>query len=1728
VKPPTAPRYETRRTAEFFAELQARARNWIPRWASGDVDGDFGLALLQIAARFSSEVAERLDQAGDKMIRGLFDWLAVRGKAARPARVPVVFKLNDAAKVAVPAIAPVALQASVGSASVGFETESDVRILPGRLDAVLGVAPDADAFYLPPPGLSDLSPADSVPVQWRLLSPVPADGDTLQLDPGLGLAQGMLLSISGQQYRISAPPNGNLIEIDPPLAGAALPAGSTVQKVTAFLPFTQARNAQEHVLYLGDPDLFNIEKKATIEVIGGQQLGDGVAWEYWGKLVPPPIVAGSPVDDPMWQQMQQYSGPLPPSGDAIALVKPQGSMEPTQVGDVRARWIRARKATVDASAPVELPGPLAVRINSLGSQNPAPLDPKPPAPQLLQVDVMVNTTAADTQDFYPLGRQPRLFDTLYIGCPEAFSKPNAKARIRFDLADGTFTALSAIDAGALGGVISGVDRAGALHLFSVNADGTLAPLRGGGPHQPPLSGTRLTSQDLRPVMWMQGAILCVAVLAGSDVWVWQEDGTGAWAAPLGAPLFNADPDSPVKSLVGFVDRISGKPLLLALRDGVVSWRDPAGVSWTRYETRVSGVAVTAAALAPVIDETTRAPSIAFLAVLTDGRIAGSVSVTAPLTAIAIGATVSSLVLPFGLFRRALMELDVIALANAQNQLVAWSSIGDRSAVVGLEPGFGPLVASSIDGHVENGSVAAYLPVQGGGSRDLLCWAPFDSSFGSVVFEIHGDPALPEPGGPPTLFGDWAYLACISQGDIVGAHLAGTRTALVAPNTSFVSAFATGDSSAATHPGDTVAVALPDGGSTTAKIAPASTAQGRGVYAPLSFFQLDAFIERDTQVISVPTFLTSSGVSPYIGRVPNPPPPPLPPPPAGSSYFQLDARDTATTQGDYLLVSDGTATGRDFVQVTAPVRNGIAVVTPRPTAPANTNGGYWTAASVSTAQIFPAQMFDATNNSWSIGALRFGDICFPTAVGSPPQPKRQGVAALAKDNATPPNPVWVALDTAWTVPPAPPAATTPFVVDSLVTDWTLLLGDTSSNPTLAWEYWNGSGWWRLDTKDTTNQLKTSGQVAFVVPEDLRATNWAGKTSHWVRARLTGGDYGQEKVVVITTPSPPPPGATQQVVTRSTDGIQPPYALAVWVRYSVDTGIVPTYVRTKDSGSGRDQSVANRTPGALVEAFTPLAVALQRLESQAAATGSPCPPDCSCNDSTAGLAADTAPPPPASGAAAATTSTPVTSSRAIFLGFSTPPSDAPVNVLLLVDQERDHDSLAPLRVDALVGDHFAPVVASDATRGLGESGVLSMSFSVAPVPTELFGATLSWVRLTPSRSDPATPWNPGLRGAYVNAVWASARETLTRELLGSSEGAPNLSVTLARPPALYDSLELRVNEPLGDEEIASLREQAGSDAVLTDVENLPGDWVLWSQVVDPLDEDSGARVYSLDEDSGVIKFGDGEHGRIPPVARDCIVAFVYQRTEVGNDPTTIPGNSVVARMPLNLVSPLETVESVVAADQAAGGAPPDPDDFVLRFGAARLRHRDRVISLGDLEDLAVGSSPQIAQARGFVRSDGTHLVVVMKGEEPRPGAAQARELTRMLLEMASPELNLPGSLQIDAPSLRTIRVDLALGVLGLEHVGGVEEAVKSRIAALFDPAAGGIDGSGWPLGAAPRGDDIAVVLQDTANLESISSVSFRAIADDRTEQAFDGVVQPDELIALAQEPVRFDFQVIEAVA
>lgn len=1694
------PGLESRRATDFERELVARARSWIPSWSLDDGQPDFGLALLKIAARFNSEVAERLDGVGEKMALGFLDWLGLRARAARAARMPVVFRLAETAREPVTAPRAAKMQVDALETTVNFETESELRVVPGTLAAIAAVDPANDAYYLPPPGLSSLEPLDPMPREWRLKSFAAANSKMIQLDPGLGLAEEMLIEIGGNQYRITSAAD-DLVSIAPPVPAGGFEAGARAAKVELFRPFDVARNRQEHILYVGDPDLLNIDAAARIELGGLPTLPGEVSWEYWGKddAVTDPNDA-----DPRWRALTLEDEADP---DALIVGKPKGSIESTEVNAIEGRWIRARLAKSESLVSTDR---ISLRINPRADENnpPPALGDAARRGELPPLEAMVNTVASPTSNFYLLGREPRLFDTLYLGSAEAFSKPGATAWIDFDLSDGVFDALAFSSGIFIGNVLAGVDQSGALHLFSIGANGELSRFRGREPLRPGASGAAngqgagLTSSAIQPAMWTVGLSLFVAVASGNAIWVWRDSfpfmGPSEWQSWGNLPP-DTDPAALVERLVVVSD--SGDPCLVALRkgtlfkctnDGSLNWQP----DWQQLDPNpVPAGGVTG--IAGVRPEDDSVLPTRFLLTEDQGGSVGIHVVDAAGTAVARLANVASDVLPFGI--EGSSGVNLAAVQAAPRILVA------RAATAGAPTSCDPQIAlaagTSIDGHFEGGRLVVYCnAVKPAGGAVSLAWLPFDAKLKSIAFQGPGGPASASNSTPITVAPHHAYLAGRGSGEILAAPL-GSRLELPIAASAFKSAIALMLPAPQTGTGDTVIVSTGATTFATALVEGAARASGSGSLDGNALILLDRWLDLDTASRDV--WIVPAGAASEAGNLDSSAP--------TTSQFKLAS---PLNQGDVLIVDIGGGFETVVIDAIDPLDPLLATVKPAlsPAAPVALN---YKASTVTTqGRVQPAIRLDASNNGWDIELLHAGDLYFPDLM-----PTKQRPLAIAPDPAAQDHAQWVALEIRWT---GVPVATT-FIVDPVLSGWTSTGADLASNPALAWEYWNGTGWWHLEiAEDETSNFRNSGVIRFKIPDDLAPVDWSGKTNHWVRARLIGGDYGRETVKVITATLPD--GSTEQTVQRTSEGIRPPYALDVRVAYSVDQAVVPRLVLTYDSGTLRDQSDANRSPGAIVELFTPLGVTLARMDgTQAAVAGDgQCLPDCDCDGGNASTSA--APGVPSRSPARDPAVAGRAGSRALYLGFTAKLIGEPVNLLFLAGDEGAYERISPLAVDALIGDRFVPIVTADETRALGETGLVKMAFNVEPVAAELFGQTLSWLRLTPAGG--SSGWAPSIAGIYPNAVWARAAETMTRELVGSSEGQPGLTLAVVRPPLLENSLELRVREPLGEEEREALVSR-DPRLVLSDIPDMPGHWVLWRQVGDPVDCDPAERVYALDEATGTIRFGDGMHGMIPPAGTDSIVAFAYQRTEpaVGQE---VPGNFVQARAELNLVAPVESVESVFAADRSAGGVAPESAERVLRFAPARLRHRDRAVSARDFEDLARQNSAEVVQARCLVRNGRVRLFVVMRGDTPLPSRAQQRELRRMLLAAAPAFLAAPGALTILGPELRRLRVDLVLRVAGLDVAGTLAREAKARLIQSFDTEHGGTWGEGWPMGSTPREDDIAEALLDLAGLEGIVSIALLEVEASGAERPWTRAVGSSELARLAPVDIRIGFDVVEAVA
>jgi hypothetical protein len=1658
------PELDDRRESDFLRQLLERARLWVPAWSVADGQRDVAQALLAIAARYQAEVAERLDKGAEKMALGFLDWLAIRGQAAIPARMPVVFQLAENA-AAVTAPAPVQLMADALGTAVMFETESDVRLLPGRLQMVVGADSAQDAYYLPPPGLASLEPLAPLPTEWRLRSFAGPGAATLQLDPPTGLVSDMLLEIGDQQFRVIEV-NDDLVTIDPPLPpGAAFgTAGAPVRKVAAFDPFGgRARNRQVHALYLGHPDLLNIEAPATIQVGGLDALGADVDWHYWG------MAPGAAAPD--WQ-------PFDPGSRAAALIKPAGAIEERQVGELASRWIRA-------SIGKALPGAYPLSSDRITlSVNPVdlsgPCDPGGAGGGIGGVVALANNTPLELNDIvFPLGREPRQFDAFYLGSEEAFSKHGADVRICIDMAEASFTAFASLRMGSdANRVLAGVALDGHLYLFRFDpSTGRLGRYPNRQPLRPPSPAwggapaaglpVALDAPPFRPALWSRSVLffdrdIFIAVSAHASVWVWRESGilpaSSGWIA-LGVVDAGAAPDA-IGGLVYLADGYTGN--LFALLGGALYVRNPDDTvaSWSKVDVELAAAPVALAQIAPIVAATGDMGS----GTMAEGLLAIGVDQAVYVVTIATaGGRMTGHCTP--LFNQAVTTVAPAGLRRTDGTLLAvavCTAAGNKQKLRAFLAGPGALtdtrqvdldgvvVGPAIDVNLASGTTGFAVTLQqDDGASAIGWWSPFNAPVPDTLMTTTIPEGRGTAAGAPTLLAQHIVVPARSSEVLVAEfNLARQQTFFTHLGTAVVTPLTDTPLAKDDHIAVPVGTALP----ALRKIA----ADGIN-HDGETLYEMDGGFGAPQTATALLVYRAAGSLAATV---------------TASRKISLDAADAATAGGDILLVDDGVTVDLYKVNTVSGAR--VATLDHNLGAAVNDVIAYWRPEQA-TGAVRPMMKLDASTGNWDAGLLDRTSLIFPGA-----DPERQRGTAFVVDAAH--HPTLVALAAEFAALPAPTGLGTRFVVDGAVDHWTRQLGDAGTNPELSWEYWNGTAWWKVaGLRDETLNLKRSGAVRFTIPADMQPTEWAGKSNHWIRARLVGGDYGQARTVVRSVNKPD--GSTEQTIERFPDDVTAPQVLQLRVQYSAGKPVLPVHVVTVDSGALRDQSDANRTDGALVTVFTPLASALPSGAAEA---------------------------PP----------------RALYLGFSGALAGQPINLLALVDREQLFDAFAPLRIEALCGEQFMPVVAEDTTRALGESGLLSLSLTLPTVATALFGSALCWLRLSPSRQPPAAGWAPALRGLYLNAAWARACETLARERLGSSTGAPDQAFLLARPPLLQDTLELRVREPLSPEEREALV-RADPASVVSDVAtDLQGHWVRWRQVVDVDDAGPLERVYALDETSGEVRFGDGRHGMIPPTGRDAIVAFSYQRTEPGAFADTVPANRIAPRTALNLMTPIEGVEAAFAADQSAGGAPPETADRIRRFAPARLRHRDRVLTLRDVEAHALQSAPDIVQARAFRDAAGVRLVVVMRGKDVQPGQAVKRELRRVLLAAAPPGMSAGRALRIDGPAVRRLRITVALHIDTLAGSGRLADHARLALGAFFDPAVGGLDRTGWPLGTGPADDDVALALLDAPGLEGIAGIVFEEIDAAGSATPWRRPVRRDELVMLADDGVRIDFVTVEA--
>jgi len=405
----------------------------------------------------------------------------------------------------------------------------------------------------------------------------------------------------------------------------------------------------------------------------------------------------------------------------------------------------------------------------------------------------------------------------------------------------------------------------------------------------------------------------------------------------------------------------------------------------------------------------------------------------------------------------------------------------------------------------------------------------------------------------------------------------------------------------------------------------------------------------------------------------------------------------------------------------------------------------------------------------------------------------------------------------------------------------------------------------------------------------------------------------------------------------------------------------------------------------------------------------------------------------------------------------------------------------------GREWEPLAVDDETTGFTSSG---FSTFVAPddwVASSKFTEERFWLRARLEQGGYVKP--PRVRMIVTNAIDAYNHETIRGETLGSSDASPMQTVKILRGPLLEDEhIEVRERQKPPAEESADLDKDAVRPVEPENAQNNEV-WVRWRRVDSFFASGPRSRHYTLDYVSGVVSFGDGRRGIVPPEGRNNIVATMYR----------IGGGALGNVNPNTLTSlgrALAYIETVTNPLPAVGGADRETLDEAKARAPYTIKSRDRAVTSEDYEMLALRASTTLARARCVPdRSNRGHVSVVLvpkgevRGDELNRRLIPSNEILRHVKRFLD-ERKLVGTvLNVVKPRYK----DLSLRVVLIRRTVGTSDRLRKdielKLRRYLHSLTGGRDGKGWEFGRPVLKAELVHLTEEVPGVEGVDGLEIR---------------------------------------
>ncbi|MDA8018123.1 MAG: hypothetical protein MPN21_11815 [Thermoanaerobaculia bacterium] len=426
-----------------------------------------------------------------------------------------------------------------------------------------------------------------------------------------------------------------------------------------------------------------------------------------------------------------------------------------------------------------------------------------------------------------------------------------------------------------------------------------------------------------------------------------------------------------------------------------------------------------------------------------------------------------------------------------------------------------------------------------------------------------------------------------------------------------------------------------------------------------------------------------------------------------------------------------------------------------------------------------------------------------------------------------------------------------------------------------------------------------------------------------------------------------------------------------------------------------------------------------------------------------------------------------------------------------------------------------------QGLGPQLAGTGGYPPSLEETDEEARLVTWIRIRLPESAPGqTAAGLAARVSWVgiNAARVVQRASVLGELLPRGTGEPDQLAALVHTPVLVDTARVTVNgelwQRIDDLSAAGPEVPERSPRLASE-----SDEATAGETV----EDGGekpVKVFTVDRESGEIRFGDGARGMRPPAGSTIQASYDY-----GGGRQGLVGIGAISRAPL-------LPAGVVVTNRAPtwGGDEAETVADGERSVAATFRHRDRLVSAEDFSDIT-WRTPGVDLGRvevlplfhadpalGGVAAPGVVTVLVIPLHDPvQPDAPRA---DRLFLETVcrhlEPRRLVTTELHVRGPQYRGVWVSVGVEAVPGRALGPVLEAARQAVRDFLSPLTGGFDGTGWPLGKVVEAAELAAAV---TRVDGVAQVTRLLLGDpDGAEVAsvpMAGLELP-RLVAAAVEP------------